>query len=83
SSMHDGRRIARCRSRSNRMCHRRAPDRLGIAGAALMFATRLIASFDNTPVTGCTFLIAPITVQEIMFAIWPLSNGFAQGATEA
>ncbi len=55
----------------------------GIAGAALMFAACLTALFDNKPVTGYTFLIAPIAVQEIVFPVWLLFNGFAQRATAA
>ena len=55
----------------------------GITGAALIFAACLMALFADTPVTGYTLLIAPIAVQEMVFAAWLLFKGFARGLQES
>jgi hypothetical protein len=49
----------------------------GLAGALLFMSACLLALFRDSPVTGYTFLILPIAVQEIVFALWLLVKGFS------
>jgi len=58
----------------------------GIAGVVLMFTACLLALFRNSDITGYTLLIAPIALQEMVFAVWLLVKGFDrrfQGALQA
>jgi Domain of unknown function (DUF4386) len=48
----------------------------GLIGALLMLSACLLALFSNNPVTGYTFLILPILVQELVLAVWLLVRGF-------
>jgi hypothetical protein len=52
----------------------------GVAGAILMFAACLSASFSNRDVTGYTLLILPIAVQEMVLAVWLIVKGFGSSA---
>jgi hypothetical protein len=49
----------------------------GAAAALLMLTACLLALFTNSPVTGYTFLILPIAVQELVMAVWLLVKGFS------
>jgi hypothetical protein len=49
----------------------------GTAGALLMMTACLLALFSDSPVTGYTFLILPIAVQELVLAGWLLVKGFS------
>lgn len=48
----------------------------GIAAVLLMMTACLRALFSDSPVTGYTFLIVPIAVQEMVLAVWLLVKGF-------
>ncbi|HEY5248184.1 MAG TPA: DUF4386 domain-containing protein [Dermatophilaceae bacterium] len=48
----------------------------GIAGVLLMLTACLLALFSNNDVTGYKVLIAPIALQEMVFAVWLLVKGF-------
>jgi Domain of unknown function (DUF4386) len=51
--------------------------RLGAAAALLMLTACLLALFSNSTVTGYTFLILLIAVQELVMAVWLLVKGFS------
>jgi hypothetical protein len=48
----------------------------GLIGTLLMLTACVLALFGDRPVTGYTWLILPIAVQEMVFAAWVLIRGF-------
>jgi Domain of unknown function (DUF4386) len=48
----------------------------GVAGVILMMAACVLALFSDRPITGYTFLVLPIAVQELILAGWLLVKGF-------
>ncbi len=50
----------------------------GLAALLLMMTACLLALFSDSPVTGYTFLILPIAIQEMVLAGWLLIKGFRQ-----
>jgi hypothetical protein len=55
----------------------------GIVAIILMMTACILALFSNSPVTGYTFLIIPIAVQEMVLAVWLIVKGFNPPAIES
>jgi hypothetical protein len=52
----------------------------GIAAIILMMAACMLALFNDSPVTGYTFLALPIALQEMVLAVWLIVKGFSPSA---
>jgi hypothetical protein len=48
----------------------------------VMMTACLLALFSDSPITGYTLLVLPIAVQEMVFAVWLLVNGFSPSALQ-
>jgi len=48
----------------------------GLVAIILMFAACVLAVFSDNPITGYTFLVIPIALQEMVLAVWLIIKGF-------
>ncbi|HET7015030.1 MAG TPA: DUF4386 domain-containing protein [Streptosporangiaceae bacterium] len=55
----------------------------GVVAVLLIMTACVLALFSDKPITGYTLLIAPIAVQEVVFASWLLVKGFSPGRPRA
>ncbi|MCC6147554.1 MAG: DUF4386 domain-containing protein, partial [Anaerolineaceae bacterium] len=58
----------------------------GLIGAALYFAAHLESMFGSQQVlsfdSGLGFLMIPLAIQEMVFAVWMIVRGFNQGVVQ-
>jgi hypothetical protein len=55
----------------------------GIFAVILMMVACVLALFSGRPITGYTFLVLPVALQEIVLAVWLIVRGFNLPAIES